>query len=57
MRIYDIVMKFPDRPTMTIRQKGKTSIHAAHSAEKMFKKWKGKAVSAVVVKDVHSKSG
>lgn len=57
MRIYDIVMEFPDRPTTTIRQKGKTSIHAAHSAEKMFKKWKGKAVSAVVVKDVHSKSG
>lgn len=56
MRLYDIVMEFPDRPSMKIRQKGKTSLHAAASAEKMFKKWKGKAVSAVVVKDVHNKS-
>ena len=56
MRLYDIVMEFPERPSMKIRQKGKTSFHAAASAEKMFKKWKGKAVSAVVVKGVHSKS-
>lgn len=49
MRLYEITLEFPDRPAMKIRQKGKTGLHASVSAEKMFKSWKGRAVSAVLV--------